>query len=189
MLFRSVQGKVGSFDLTYAGAYMKRDVDYAQDYSDYSYFYDTLYGYYLVDDANHKINPAQHIRAKDRYTKQTHELRLSSSPDNPLRGLIGLYYSDQEHFIEQRYQVDNLASALEVTGWPDTLWLTEQERSDKDYALFGQLEYDLTDKLTISGGLRLFKAQNSLKGFFGLDRKSTRLNSSHIPLSRMPSSA
>ena len=27
------------------------------------------------------------------------------------------------------------------------------------------------------------------KGYRGLDRKSTRLNSSHIPLSRMPSSA
>ena len=42
-----------------------------------------------------------------------------------------------------------------------------------------------TLKYVSRGGLKLEKAMNE----FDLDRKSTRLNSSHIPLSRMPSSA
>ena len=36
---------------------------------------------------------------------------------------------------------------------------------------------------------KLYIGINAPYSFFRLDRKSTRLNSSHIPLSRMPSSA
>src|SRR5205085_2432247 len=41
----TVQGKIGSFDMTYAGAYMQRQIDGQSDYVDYSYFYDKLAGY------------------------------------------------------------------------------------------------------------------------------------------------
>ncbi len=41
----TVQGRVSNFDLVYAGAYLKRDVDSSADYSDYAYFYDVNYGY------------------------------------------------------------------------------------------------------------------------------------------------
>lgn len=47
------------------------------------------------------------------------------------------------------------------------LWLTQQERHDDDSALFGELEYDLTDKLTATIGGRYYRTDNSLKGFFG----------------------
>ncbi len=40
-------------------------------------------------------------------------------------------------------------------------------RVDKDYALFGEFTYDITDKLTGTVGARYFKSDNSLKGFFG----------------------
>ena len=36
----TVEGKIGNFDLVYAGAFLKRDVDANSDYTDYSYFYD-----------------------------------------------------------------------------------------------------------------------------------------------------
>ena len=49
-------------------------------------------------------------------------------------------------------------------------------------------EYVETDCLIIGGGPSGLMAGREL-GRKGLDRKSTRLNSSHIPLSRMPSSA
>jgi outer membrane receptor protein involved in Fe transport len=45
--------------------------------------------------------------------------------------------------------------------------LTEQVRVDRDYAAFGELTYDLTDKLSVTGGIRFFEAKNSLAGFFG----------------------
>lgn len=163
----AIQGKVGNLELIYAGAYMKRSVDSQSDYSDYSYFYDAAYGKYITDDGGAYINPSQYIQGKDRYTKQSHEFRLSTPAENRLRLVGGLFYQRQTHNIEQRYKIDNLAAATEVPGWSDTLWLTKQLREDVDSAVFGELAYDITDKLTGTIGLRGFKSENSLKGFFG----------------------
>lgn len=165
----AIQGTVGSLDLVYAGAYMKRNVDTQSDYSDYAYFYDTLFGYgaYISDDAGVLINPSQYIQGKDRYTKESHEFRLSTPADGRLRAVGGLFYQRQTHNIEQRYKIDNLAAAIEVPGWSDTLWLTKQLREDMDSAVFGELTYDFTEKLTGTAGVRFFKSENSLKGFFG----------------------
>jgi outer membrane receptor protein involved in Fe transport len=165
----TIEGKVANLDLVYAGAYLKRDIHGQLDYSDYSYFYDTLFGYgaYITDDNGNLIAGAQYIQSKDFFTKESHEIRLTSPADNKLRFVAGLFYQKQTHNIQQRYKIDGLASSLEVPLWPDTLWLTKQLRTDKDYAAFGELAYDVTDKLTLTGGVRLFKAENGLKGFFG----------------------
>jgi iron complex outermembrane receptor protein len=171
----TVEGKIGNFDLVYSGAYLDRGIDGLTDYSDYSYFYDVVAGYgtYFVGDcpANDytcdPINPSQYIRSRDRFTKISQELRLSTDFGDRIRFQTGAFYQRQTHNIQQRYMIDNLAQFLEVTGWEDTIWLTKQERIDRDYALFGQLEFDLTDQLTLTGGLRYFRYDNTLVGFFG----------------------
>lgn len=163
----TVEGKISNFDVVYAGSYLTRDVDERLDYTDYSYFYDVLYGYTLYDNTSALINPSQYIVGKDRYTKQSHELRISSPKENRLRAVVGLFMQRQEHGIEQRYKVDNLADAIEVPGWSDTIWLTEQKRVDRDYAAFGEVSFDLLDNLTATGGVRYYVSDNSLRGFFG----------------------
>ncbi len=165
----TVQGKIGNFDLTYAFAHLKRDVDTETDYSDYGFWYDTLFGYgaYFYDDNGDLVNPAQYIQAQDGYKKTSHELRLASSQENRLRFVAGLFWMDQSHDIEQRYRIDNLASSLSVRGWEDTIWLTKQKRKDHDEAIFGELAFDFTDKLTGTVGFRHFRADNALEGFFG----------------------
>ncbi|MDH4022319.1 MAG: TonB-dependent receptor plug domain-containing protein, partial [Gammaproteobacteria bacterium] len=126
----TVEGKVGNFDIVYAGSYLDRTVDGELDYADYSYAYDVLYfgstfpyGEYFFNDAGDVVNPSNYIQAEDKYTKQSHEIRISSPQDKRLRYLAGLFWQKQTHDIEQRYLVDDLATSLEVTGWPDTLWL------------------------------------------------------------------
>ena len=163
----TVQGKLGNFDLTYAGGYLKRNVDTQQDYSDYSYFYDAAYGAYITDAAGHLINPSQTIVGHDRYTKQSHELRLASPATDRFRFVAGLFYERQTHNIEQNYMIAGFDPALSVEGHPGTIWLTKQLRTDIDYAVFGEGTFDVTDQLSLTGGLRLFKTDNSLKGFFG----------------------
>ena len=165
----TVQGKIGNFDLTYAFALLKRDVDTDSDYSDYGFWYDTLLGYgaYFYDDSGALVNPAQYIQAKDGYRKTSHELRIASAQDQRLRFVAGLFWMDQSHDIQQRYRIDGLASSLSVRGWEDTIWLTKQERKDHDEAIFGELAFDFTDKLTGTVGFRHFRADNALKGFFG----------------------
>lgn len=49
----------------------------------------------------------------------------------------------------------------------DTTWQTYQIRKDRDSALFGEIAFDLTEKLTATYGLRYFEYENSLYGFNG----------------------
>ena len=165
----TVEGKIGNFDLTYAYANLYRKIDAQSDYSDYSFWYDALhtYGAYIYDNSGALINPSQHITSSDWFRKQSHELRIASPKEDRLRFIGGFFWQQQDHDIQQDYLVDGLADVLTVKGWPNTLWLTKQLRRDQDEALFGELSYDITDQLTATGGLRFFKVDNSLKGFFG----------------------
>ncbi|MBI1684042.1 TonB-dependent receptor [Caulobacter hibisci] len=165
----SVEGKISNLDVVYAGSYLERTVDTEQDYTDYSYFYDTLYGYgaYWTDDAGNPVDPSQYIQGKDRYARVSHELRFSSPQENRFRFVGGLFYQRQEHRIHQDYRIDALGESLTVPGHPDTVWLTEQKRVDRDSAAFGEVSYDITEKLTATAGVRFFKADNSLVGFYG----------------------
>lgn len=165
----TIEGKISNLDLVYAGSMLQRDLFTDLDYTDYAFFYDVLYGYgaYFYDNNGVLIDPSQHIIGKDRYEKISHELRISTPKENRLRAVAGVFMQRQEHGIEQRYLVDNLFDGYEVTGWPDTIWLTEQVRNDRDYAIFSEVSFDVIDNLTVTGGVRFFKARNSLKGFFG----------------------
>ena len=167
----TVEGKLGNWDLTMTGGHLRRKTETQSDYSDYSYFYDALNGYgaYWVDNANNPIDPTQYIQGTDRYKKSFAEIRISSPADAPLRFIGGLFYQRQSHNIEQNYIIDNLSDALAVPGTADNIWLTKQLRTDRDYAAFGEVSFDLTDKLTLTGGARLYKYDNSLVGFFGFN--------------------
>ncbi|MDP9008460.1 MAG: TonB-dependent receptor [Pseudomonadota bacterium] len=172
----TVEGKIGNFDLVYAGAYLTRNTHEQSDYTDYSLFYDSAYGKYFVDNAGKLINPAQTIIGRDHYNKYSHELRISSPKEYRLRFVGGLFLERQVHEITQDYMVNNgdpLGSVapnnVSIPGWPGTLWLTEQERVDRDRAIFGELTFDFTDHISASAGLRHFTYDNSLQGFYGFN--------------------
>jgi outer membrane receptor protein involved in Fe transport len=165
----TVQGKIGDFDLTYNGSYMDRRIDSRADYTDYSFFYDQCCGYakYFKNSAGAYINPAQEIIGRDHFTKDSHELRISSPAKDRLRFVAGLFYQDQQHYIIQDYQVAGLDPFLSVTGWPGTWWLTDQLRTDRDYAAFGEASFDITPKLTLTAGVRVYQSTSTLEGFYG----------------------
>jgi outer membrane receptor protein involved in Fe transport len=165
----TVEGRIGNFDLTYAGSYMRRRIDGAVDYVDYSYFYDALAGYgaYFYDNSGALVNPNQYIVFTDRFSKLSQELRVTSPADRPVRLVAGVFYQRQTHNIEQNYIIDNIADAITVPGTDSNIWLTKQFRVDRDYAIFGELSWDITPQLTLTGGGRLYRYDNSLVGFFG----------------------
>ncbi|PSJ41023.1 TonB-dependent receptor [Sphingomonas deserti] len=165
----TIEGKIGNFDLTYAGAYMQRQIDGQSDYADYSYFYDALAGYgaYFYDNNGDLVNPNQYIQSDDSFTKQSHELRFSSPADKPVRLIAGLFYQRQTHNIEQNYIIDDIADSITVPGTDSDIWFTKQIRVDRDYAAFGEITADLTSKLSFTMGTRIYRYKNSLEGFFG----------------------
>ncbi len=169
----TVEGKVSNLDVTYATGYLNRTVDAQLDYADYGFFYDTLLGYgsYFTSDGvipgGTLINPAQRIIGRDGYTKESHELRIASPDDGRVRFLVGAFFQRQVHDIYQRYILDGFFDGHEVTTLDDTIWLTSQKRIDVDKAVFTEVSFDLSDRVTATGGLRLFRSENSLEGFFG----------------------
>ncbi|MEO0032053.1 MAG: hypothetical protein RIS94_1811 [Pseudomonadota bacterium] len=172
----TIEGKIGSWDLTYAGAYLDRKDNSSSDYTDYAEIYDTFYdngiagSLYFKDNAGNSIDPRQQVIGSDHFKKMSHELRIASPSTERLRLVAGLFYQRQSNQIHQDYKVANLADDVSVNGFPGTIWLTQQYRVDKDYAAFGELSYDILPNLTLTAGGRYFKYDNSLIGFFGFGR-------------------
>ena len=167
----TVTGKIGDLNVTYSGGYFDRGLQIASDYSDYSYFYDQAYFQSYADGfrdaAGNPVNPAMALFSRDHFTKQSHELRIASPDDARLRFVAGLFWERQTEDIIDDYQVAGLSPGLSVGGWPGTSYLNDEERVDRDAAIFGQASYDVTDDFSIKGGLRVFDARNTIYGFFG----------------------
>jgi iron complex outermembrane recepter protein len=174
----TVEGKVGMFDITYAGAYMHRPNHSTNDYTDYADAYDAYYEsygglanyQYYFDDNGDPIDPRQYITGGNNFKKLSQELRIATPSDKPFRVIGGAFYQRQTNDILQEYRVDNLAADLSVNGRPGLLWLTKQERIDRDYALFGEASFDITPQITLTGGTRWYKFDNTVFGFAGFGR-------------------
>ncbi len=180
----TVQGKVSDLDVVYAGAYMKRNIHSIADYSDYSYFYDKAAGsgaYWTGNDGK-AIMPQQLVVSKGYFEKWSHELRFSTPQQYPVKATFGAFIQRQVHDIFEDYVMPGygfvnpygggnpagLADSLSIPSTSgNSIWLTDEQRIDRDQALFAQLTWDMTDKLSGSVGYRYFKSDNTLVGFFG----------------------
>ena len=174
----TVEGKIGDFDITYAGAYLNRPNHSINDYTDYAEAYDKYWEpsggianyYYYFYDAGNPILPVQYITGGNHFKKLSQELRVATPSDKPFRVIAGAFYDHQFNHIVQEYHVDNLAADLSVNGRPGLIWLTDEHRIDRDYALFGEASFDITPQLTFTGGGRWYKFDNTVFGFAGFGR-------------------
>jgi iron complex outermembrane receptor protein len=168
----TIHGKIGNWDLTYAGGYFGRDVDLLQDYSDYTVAYDAYYPSYasFLDALGNNIDPTQTYRGHDVYTKFSNELRISSPSTERFRVTAGLFFERQTDHINADYIVPGLADipgGYTVPKCGDDIFCTRVNRVDRDYAGFIDMSFDILPNLTLNGGVRYFKTRNSLSGFSG----------------------
>ena len=177
----TVAGKVGNFDVIYDGAYMDRKTVQHINYADYSYFYDQMYGINpnAVNNAGQNIIPNQVLINHEAFTKDSQEVRITSPATDRLRVLAGAFYQRQYQDIRLDYNIPGLSTEptpdgmggtnppLSVTGAPGDTFLTHEHRIDSDYAVFGELAFDVTSQLTLTGGLRGYRYTSDLSGFFG----------------------
>ncbi len=174
----TIEGKVGNWDVTYAGAYLDRKTYTSSDYTDYAEAYDSMYSsvgglagyFYYQDNAGKTIDPRQRIIGTDHFKKTSQELRVASPAGDSFRIVGGAFYQRQTNLIHQDYQIAGLGTAVSVNGSPGTLWLTQQKRVDTDYAMFGEASYDILPNLTATAGGRAYIYDNSLIGFYGFGR-------------------
>jgi iron complex outermembrane recepter protein len=180
----TVEGKFSDFDLVYAGAFMKRNIHSIADYSDYSEFYDRYYGsgaFWQGANGN-PIMPQEFVYTKGAFQKWSHEVRLTTPADKPVRATLGLFIQRQLHNIWEQYVMpgygftdptgnslnpNGFAQSLSIPTLYNSIWLTDEQRVDRDKAAFGEVTWDVTSQLALTGGLRYYKYENSLEGFYG----------------------
>ena len=80
------------------------------------------------------------------------ELRLQSSGKQTLRYVFGLYYAHDDLTNNSAYDVLAILPADPLSGIGRFVWPLAQKTDS--YAAFGQLDYDLTSRLTATVGLR-----------------------------------
>ena len=185
----TVEGKMNNFDLVYAGGYFKRTSHTIGEYSDYSLFYDRLFGSgaYWTGANGLPVMPQEFVIGQGYFEKWSHELRLTTPADKPVKATVGLFIQRQLHNIYQQYtmpgfgytsvfgnQPNGFDPALSIPGFPNTIWMTNEQRVDRDQAAFAEVTWDINSQWSLTGGLRYYKYDNSLEGFFGY-------NSSYSP--------
>jgi iron complex outermembrane recepter protein len=191
----TVNGQIGDLKLVYSGAYLVRNVDQVQDYTNYARgVWGTYYqctGYSSGFDPPSKCyTPSATWHDVDRTTHQSHELRLSTPDDQRLRGLLGFYWEDFEIYDQMDYNYRSIPTCsasyntecfLNVQPWPgvpannpnvrnpDDAFFDDVQRGYKQTAVFGSVSFDLIPKaLTLTAGTRYFKyTEHDLGGDVG----------------------
>ena len=102
------------------------------------------------------------------YKGWTQELRLSSKGGGPLQWLVGAFYADSDRKYAQRLPTPGYdaftdarfgagTSAAVANGFgPNSPYNADLPYNLKQYALFGEASYDLTNQLTGTAGVRYY---------------------------------
>lgn len=97
------------------------------------------------------------------------ELRLVSSDDKPFRWILGGYFYREElaQSIASRQDQNPLNPNPAPTFGVQNTTFNILDQVDRDISVFAQSDFDLTDRLTISGGLRYTNNRKVADSLFG----------------------
>ncbi len=95
------------------------------------------------------------FRSQQRTKMSTTEARVASTSTGPLNGVVGVLYSDRTIDLDNSFLETNPADGLVNTSIP--IWYKRTaDFSLKQLAAFGEVTYDLNQKLSLLGGIRVF---------------------------------
>lgn len=114
-------------------------------------------GYYqqdFTDNRNADFTPFSSIWSvqQEDYELITQELRLNSDFDDPLNFMIGAYYETSSRFFGN--YPDVFHAGVNPTADNYTTVETVADADSESYSFFGQLRWDITPTLQLSGGAR-----------------------------------
>lgn len=176
----TLQGDLGFADLSVTATHFERDIVYEYDNMTYTqsrdYYYGNScnnYGYSCLYYSNFNRSKIFNDQQQDR---QAAEIRLVSKGETRLKWMVGAYYEDflnewfygakveglenttmwataqaYAYFYANYYGNSNQAYPLAAT---DISYSNTFSGQVKQTAVFGELSYDITDEITLLGGLR-----------------------------------
>jgi outer membrane receptor protein involved in Fe transport len=199
----TVEGRIAGLDVVYATSSLDREIDALIDYTHYNNGGGYITYYLCSGDysdgsgldrttQNTCFDPTKMYQDTSSNERTTHELRISSDPDNRLRFLAGVYASDVEtktlgefqyrstgaafsefnlrNYDSAPYQTANetipgVAGTNQVgPAGPTTTFYNDFTRGEEEVAFFGQVAFDISDDLTATFSARRYELETQLQG-------------------------
>ena len=164
----TVTGDLGFADLTFTTSSLERDFEVLSDYSHYAIDgyvegYYTCYTYYFGP----CVDPSIQFENDTHQEYDTTEIRLSSKEGEKLNWIIGAFQTENITDYDSQWHVPAINPAAAVPGSKDLYYQTDQVRSEDESAVFGEIYYQINDKMELTLGHRKFDNETTLKGFVG----------------------
>ena len=191
-------GRMAGLDVVYTGAFTERTTDQVIGYTDYLFigqylpYYVCDYSVTYGDQTGTCYAPNLYAPSHSEAEVTTHEIRVSSDPDNSMRYTAGAFFSDTT--VTERVSFTYPSSML-AQGWggdgsgpgfaypnysysdgylyandpfgPGEIFRNDVKRTDEQMGIFGELTYDLSDELAVTIGARYYDIAVDFDGSAG----------------------
>jgi iron complex outermembrane recepter protein len=181
----TLEGRLEHLDIVYTGGYLDRDINSTIDYTGYTNG-GSFAAYYACNyagtpETQECVDPTKFYKEETSTSRITHEFRVNTSAENRWRITAGVFYDSQELATVGQFQLGNTDlpyfSNLQRTlagneginsdGGPfssEISFVNDITHTIDQIALFGQLEFDISDTVTASFGARWYEIEDTFKG-------------------------
>ncbi|NOX69105.1 MAG: TonB-dependent receptor [Gammaproteobacteria bacterium] len=170
----TIQGDLGFAEVLSTTSYFERDIVYEWDNMVYEQWKDAYFAAYPLYNSDYTYGTTFNDQKVERFAQ---EFRLTSSGDSRLQWMIGAFYEDVTDgwffgarnpdfvgttawYAAQAYAAYNVYNGYD-TQYPlpatDIGYSNTFDKRIKQTAIFGELNYDLTDRWSVSFGARWFE--------------------------------
>ncbi len=168
----TLDGQIGSVDVVSITSYFERDIDYVFDRTTYSAYFNYIFcvnyqfGGYCWSGTNfYDQDTVGYNTLNQKNDRFTQEIRLSQSTDK-YRWVLGAFYEDKNENWEYRARTPEFLDSYAFnnywtyfyapSGVDPSWWLSVDDTSWKQWAVFGNFSYDFNEKVSAEVGLRYF---------------------------------
>ncbi|SEL85222.1 Outer membrane receptor proteins, mostly Fe transport [Colwellia chukchiensis] len=180
----TLEGRLEHLDIVYTGGYLDRDINSNIDYTGYTNG-GSFSAYYVCNYAGipeseqECLDPTKFYKEQTSTSRTTHELRMNTSAENRWRITAGLFYDTQDLSTVGQFKIastdkfPDLARTLvgnegiNSNGGPfpaEISFVNDVTHTIDQIAVFGQLEFDLSESVTASLGARWYQIDDIYKG-------------------------
>ncbi|MEJ8568034.1 TonB-dependent receptor [Elongatibacter sediminis] len=173
----TVSGRLAGLNVLYAGSYLDREVNNNFDYSGYTQI--GSYGYYYLCQPDYTLcgDPTQGVITFIKNERTTHELRFSYDEGERVNWVAGVFYDDIETKVDTQFYVAGSQGFFapnephsQATQFnpearpPGITFVNDAIRTEEQLAFFGEVTFDLTETVSITGGARYYDIESRLVG-------------------------
>jgi len=181
----TLEGRLEQLEIVYTGGYLDRDINSTIDYTGYTNG-GSFAAYYACNyagtpETQECVDPTKFYKEKTSTSRTTHEFRVNTAADKRWRVTAGIFYDSQDLSTVGEFQIGNTQlpyftnlqrtlagnEGINTNGGPfssEISFVNDINHSIDQLAVFGQLEFDLTDTVTASFGARWYEIDDTFKG-------------------------